>query len=229
MWTASEINRTLRNMISIPYILTCVIYLQSLTKVSYCAITCKPTSPDILGPYYLKTPMPLLQQFCTGEDQYKTYKPLLVHGYVYSADDCKTPLRARIEMWQADHSGSYVVRDKCRGYVETQKDGYYEFSTIHPGRYTIDPFHREYRPSHLHFYVSGAHSHKRLVTQMYFKGDTYLGRNDSCTVCSSDKNDLIVDTWNYCDKPYERCVDIVHFDIFLESGSGLAIHGNRVP
>ena len=44
---------------------------------------------------------------------------------------------------------------------------FYEFETIHPGRYLNGS---QLRPSHIHYRVSSP-GHAELVTQLYFEGD----------------------------------------------------------
>jgi protocatechuate 3,4-dioxygenase beta subunit len=187
---------------------------------------CKPTPPDIIGPYYFPKP-PKLQQFCTGDPEIHRLKNLLVHGHVYK-EDCSTPIpHVRMEIWQADHEGNYKMSADCRGHFKTDKHGYYEITTIHPGKYSVDTRYSLYRPIHLHFKVFGRRRHKSLVTQMYFAGDSHLGRNDSCQVCSSDREDLIIGTKKYChDNDETDCIDIAKFDIVLEHGSGTRIIGS---
>lgn len=188
-----------------------------------CNKICRPTSPDIIGPYYYPKP-PKLQQFCTRIPEHNQLKTLLVHGHVYK-DDCRTPIPfVRMEIWQADQTGQYYNRTMCRGHFKTDKYGYYEVSTIHPGRYSLGAWDTNYRPAHLHFKVFGRRGHKSLVTQMYFAGDPYLGRNDSCSYCASNKQDLIVLTEDYCnDNDKTDCIQVAKFDIVLERGSGINI------
>lgn len=181
---------------------------------------CRPTSHDVYGPYYVPNPPPLLQ-FCTGDLKYSQPHTLLVHGKVYESD-CHTPMPfVRIEIWQADHNGDYKMSTDCRGFLYTDDNGYYEFSTIHPGKYTTDPESHLFRPAHLHFKIFGRREHKNLVTQMYFFGDSNLAKNDSCHVCSSDRKDLIVKTQPYCESPgEEECIEMAEFNIILEKGEG---------
>jgi protocatechuate 3,4-dioxygenase beta subunit len=81
---------------------------------------------------------PKLQQFCTGDPEIHRLKNLLVHGHVYK-EDCITPIpHVRMEIWQADHEGNYKMSADCRGHFKTDKHGYYEITTIHPGKYSVD-------------------------------------------------------------------------------------------
>ncbi|CAC5367260.1 pcaH [Mytilus coruscus] len=184
---------------------------------------CHPTSHDVYGPYYIPNPPPLLQ-FCTGDNKIIESETLLVHGKIFESD-CETPMPfVRMEIWQADHDGNYQMSTDCRGFLNTDQHGYYEFTTLHPGKYKTDPDSHLFRPAHLHFKIFGQHDHKDLVTQMYFYGDTNLGWNDSCHVCSSDRKDLIVKTLLFCDgEDLEECTEIAEFNIVLEKGQGTSV------
>lgn len=189
---------------------------------------CRPTSSDVIGPFYFPDP-PKLKGLCRYERTIKDDEdevPLYVYGRVKSYD-CKTPLRGvRVEVWQADHTGSYRNTSKCRGYIKTDKYGVYQFVTIYPGRYTASHYGDDYRPAHIHFKVFGPDGHKTLVTQMYFHDDIYLGEKDPCVGCSSHRNDLIVKKDRYCDfdnMKKDYCIDTVEFDINLSKGKGLHV------
>ena len=59
-----------------------------------------------------------------------------------------------------------VYQNRAR--LITDEQGYYEYETIRPGRYKIGP--DAWRPSHIHYMVQHV-GYRKLVTQMYFKGD----------------------------------------------------------
>ncbi|XP_033757416.1 protocatechuate 3,4-dioxygenase beta chain-like [Pecten maximus] len=181
---------------------------------------CRPTSHDIIGPYYVPNP-PRLLQYCTGDPERHQHERLFVHGYVYKSD-CSTPMtHTRIDVWQADLSGNYTLEARCRGYLRTDSRGYYEFSTLYPGKYHL--FSDANRPAHIHFKVYGKRRHKTLITQLYFAGDSSLGTNDPCTVCSSDREDLIANVEYYCEpNDHSDCIQVVRFDITLERGRGVS-------
>ena len=74
--------------------------------------------------------------------------PIKVHGHVYGGEDMSTPLPgAKIEIWHANASGSYHPNAggdasdfradelALRGYVLADERGYYEFTSIYPGKY----------------------------------------------------------------------------------------------
>ncbi len=108
--------------------------------------------------------------------------------------DCVPQKGAVVILWNASATGRYNHRgdeDNTRfkhpetgEWVERQHDphfqywgrcltdaeGNYEFRTIVPGYYPIDPRGRVFRPPHLHFLVS-APGRPQKVTQLYFKGE----------------------------------------------------------
>ena len=187
---------------------------------------CKPTSSDIYGPFYYSG-SPRLKRFCKYKRNDSFYKvPLHVFGRVFACD-CKTLLqRVKVEMWQANHEGEYKNNTKCRGFVRTNKHGFYELVTIYPGKYSTSVDGRDLRPAHLHFKINGRKGHKSLVTQMYFDGDEHLGHIDPCTSCSSKKRDLMTKPKRMCGfngKKRHYCVDSVEFNITLAKGKGLHV------
>jgi len=90
-----------------------------------------------------------------------------------------------IEIWQANAAGRYA-HDGDRhpapldpnftgaGRVFTGADGSYRFLTIRPGAYPWKNHPNAWRPAHIHFSVFGRAFTERLVTQMYFPGDSLL-------------------------------------------------------
>lgn len=109
---------------------------------------------------------------------------LVVHGFV--KDQFGRPVKnALVEVWQANASGRYRHRNDqyigaldpnfggC-GRVLTDENGYYAFRTIKPGPYPWRNRINEWRPSHIHFSLSGDGWAQRLITQMYFEGDPLI-------------------------------------------------------
>jgi protocatechuate 3,4-dioxygenase beta subunit len=87
--------------------------------------------------------------------------PMRVAGYVYASDENTDPVAdAKIEIWHTDDNGAYHPQGNgpasrysddeisLRGYVTSDEDGYYEFTSIFPGEY-------EGRSRHIHVRVSG--------------------------------------------------------------------------
>ena len=109
---------------------------------------------------------------------------LVVHGFV--RDEFGQPVRnALVEVWQANASGRYRhKKDQYIGALDpnfggcgrvlTDGHGHYRFRTIKPGPYPWRNRINEWRPSHIHFSLMGDGWAQRLITQMYFEGDTLI-------------------------------------------------------
>jgi len=153
------------------------------------AQVCSPTSSDILGPFY--SPDAPHRALLAGPDE--PGDPLVVHGRVLGPD-CRAPLRrALLDVWQADADGQYHYQQdnfRLRGQLLTDDAGSFAFTTVVPGRYKLEG---SYRPAHIHVIVSHPR-HQPLTTQLYFKGDPYLGAKDACgDECNSNDPDRIAD------------------------------------
>src|SRR5262245_49289770 len=99
---------------------------------------CRPTEPDILGPFY-RFGAPF-QSKLAGPDE--PGDRLTITGTVFSAD-CQTPVPgALIEIWQANSAGLYDTQKPgnftettafhLRGMLYTNEKGQYEIETIMP-------------------------------------------------------------------------------------------------
>lgn len=153
------------------------------------AQACLTTSSDTLGPYFVAGAP--ARGSIAGPDE--PGDALVVRGHILGPD-CRTPLgRASLNVWQADANGLYHFKDenfRLRGQLLTDDDGSFLFKTVVPGRYKVD---EGYRPAHIHLIVSHPR-HQELTTQLYFKGDPYLGTKDGCgDECDSKDVDRIVD------------------------------------
>jgi protocatechuate 3,4-dioxygenase beta subunit len=111
------------------------------------AETCKPTEPDMLGPFY-KSGAPVRSAVGNG---------YIMTGMVKSAPDCSAIRGARIEFWLVNPEGTYD--DDHRATVFSDATGSYKFESNMPKPYFG-------RPPHIHIRVS-AEGHKTLVTQHY--------------------------------------------------------------
>jgi catechol 1,2-dioxygenase len=147
---------------------------------------CRPTAPDVLGPFYRGGAPARARLTDPGEPG----EVLVVSGTVYGPD-CRTPLRgALLDVWQADHRGQYDIQEpaslaertpfRLRGRLLTDARGRYEIETILPGRYPIPPglpgleqHAGRTRPAHVHVLVMHP-LYGPLTTQLYFRGDPYL-------------------------------------------------------
>ncbi|MEK7468154.1 MAG: twin-arginine translocation pathway signal protein [Planctomycetota bacterium] len=133
-----------------------------------------PTESNILGPFHRKG----------APYRAKIGPPLskgtvmLISGRVWGHDTKKPLPMAVLDIWQANHDGRYDNDDPkappakdvflYRARLVTDENGYYEYETIHPGRYEIGK--GVWRPSHIHYLVR-APGYQDLVTQLYFEGD----------------------------------------------------------
>lgn len=210
----------MENTAAVFVFLTCFSALEISAAVRTRKERCIPTTPDELGPYYYPFP-PNRRQICDRTVAFHEKDRLLVNGQILN-EDCEPLSGARIEVWQADEDGHYIFEENCRGHFYSKKGGYYAFLTLHPGKYSTDPRGVLYRPAHIHFRVSNP-GYNILVTQMYFDGDSNLGRNDSCTECSSASEDLVVDLREMCVDGSKICFNIAHFDIVLRRGHGVDV------
>lgn len=162
---------------------------------------CRPTEPDVLGPFY-RFGAPFRSQLA-GPDE--PGDRLVLTGTVFSAD-CRTPLPgALIEVWQANHAGVYdtskpgnfteTTSFHLRGMLQTDANGQYEIETIMPGRYPVPPglpglekYAGMMRPAHIHFRVMDS-LHVPLTTQLYFKGDPFIAKDP----WANQKPSLVID------------------------------------
>jgi len=150
---------------------------------------CRPTQTDTQGPFYLRGAPTRLAIAAPDEPGDR----LIVRGRVLGSD-CRTPLAgALLDVWQADARGDYhgaVEQFRLRGRLHTDVTGGWELTTIRPGNYRLGD---GMRPAHIHFIVSHS-AHPPLVTQLYFRGDPYLGPHDSCgEACKSDDPHRVIE------------------------------------
>jgi len=112
---------------------------------------------------------------------------IVVAGRV--VDENRRPVAGTIvELWQANAAGRYrhPVDDHDApldpnflgvGRCRADGEGRYRFVTIRPGAYPWRNHRNAWRPAHLHFALFGHHFADRLVTQMYFPGDSLLAHD----------------------------------------------------
>ncbi|MFK7924232.1 MAG: hypothetical protein AB8H47_19905 [Bacteroidia bacterium] len=140
---------------------------------------CKLTGEDILGPFFVSGTAEIVNL----NTKNLAGTPMMVAGKVYGGEGMTTPLaNARIDVWHADDKGTYHPEGSgdvsdyesseitLRGFLLTEADGSYAFSSIMPGLYGS-------RARHIHFRVE-VEGYETLVTQTYFEGDNRIS-NDS--------------------------------------------------
>jgi protocatechuate 3,4-dioxygenase beta subunit len=128
---------------------------------------------------------------------------IVVSGRVLDENGRPVP-HTLIEVWQANAAGRYLhKRDQHhapldpnftgQGQTLTDERGAYRFVTIRPGEYPWGNHYNAWRPAHIHFSLFGPGFATRLVTQMYFPGDSLLPFDPifNCTADEKAKNRLI--------------------------------------
>lgn len=126
---------------------------------------CAPSAGNIEGPFF-KPGAPRRVDLTGGDARGEA---LVVEGGVLDTE-CLPVAGARLEVWQADHTGAYDNEgNRFRATLALAEDGRYRFDTIVPGRYLNG---RQYRPAHIHV-KAHAPGYQSLTTQLYFKGDPF--------------------------------------------------------
>lgn len=108
--------------------------------------------------------------------------PIVVRGRVL--DEAGDPVRkALIEVWQANKWGKYNHPDDItdapidpnfKGWARmlTDADGCYQFRSIKPAGYPNHGYDNWIRPPHIHYSIFAAGVMQRLMTQLYFPGES---------------------------------------------------------
>jgi protocatechuate 3,4-dioxygenase beta subunit len=145
-----------------------------------------PTPMQTMGPFY---PIKRLAEadadltMLEGHNTRALGDVIAISGRVF--DRRGNPMSgAVIELWQANAAGRYAhandpstapLDPNFQGFamLKTSADGAYRITTVKPAAY---PSPIGVRPAHIHFDVLGRDT--RLVTQMYFPGDSELQAKD---------------------------------------------------
>ncbi len=161
------------------------------------------TETTVLGPFYRAGASEVPSSSNIAGDI--PGEPVVVQGKVTAPDGAPIP-GAQLDIWQATGEGFYDVQLESldgemglRGKIRTDNEGSYIFRTIKPSSYPIphdgtagkllEKLGRHpYRPAHIHFIVS-ADGYRPLTTQIFVKGDQYLGSDAVFGV----RDSLIVD------------------------------------
>ena len=112
---------------------------------------------------------------------------LVVSGVVYGVDG-KTPLAgASVYVYHTDATGRYTPgasddnrNPRLRGYMRTDAQGRYEYSTIKPA-----PYPGNGPPAHIHYHVN-ATDHRERVFEIVFEGDTKIGSDIRASAVRAD-------------------------------------------
>ena len=152
------------------------------------ASECYPTQADFQGPMYVPGAPHRSVLAPAGEPGER----VRIRGTVFGPD-CRRPVpKALLDVWHADAKGEYHGKDEAyrlRGQIVTNEHGEYEFESIKPGNYGDS---RGMRPAHFHVTITSP-DHEALTTQLYFKGDPYLGHDMCGPACNSDDPHRIIE------------------------------------
>ena len=123
----------------------------------------KPTSTEVLGPFFRKGAPNNTNMRVSGEPGF----PLRVSGHVSNTKGQKVQ-GVKIDIWQADHVGLYDVQGyRYRTKLDVESASEYVLETILPGHYDDRP------AQHIHYMIT-APGHKTLITQAYFATDPFF-------------------------------------------------------
>ncbi len=128
----------------------------------------KPTVSRDIGPFY-RSGAPFRAKLTLP---FEPGSVLVVTGRIWSFETKKPLPNAALDLWQVDNqTADYSAGNgdfKNRARLVTDESGAFEFETVHPIPYT--PGANFWRSPHIHFIATAA-KHKRLVSELFFKGD----------------------------------------------------------
>jgi len=123
----------------------------------------KPTSPEVLGPFFRKGAPDQRVLRAPGDPGF----PLKVTGRVMTTNG-QLVEGAKVDVWHADHSGRYDTKGyRYRAKISPDAKGGYGMDTVMPGHYPDRP------AQHIHYLIT-APGHKTLITQAYFATDPFF-------------------------------------------------------
>ena len=126
----------------------------------------KPTSAEVLGPFFRKGAPNQSQLRAPGDPGFG----LKVSGQVMNIKG-QLIEGAKVDLWHADHVGRYDTRGyKYRAKLDPDAKGLYSINTVMPGHYADRP------AQHIHYLIT-APGHKTLITQAYFATDPFFEGN----------------------------------------------------
>lgn len=139
--------------------------------------TCRPSTPQGEGPYYLEDTPEGAQMNRRGADDTRLTVDLRVLG-----PDCTPQEGVVVDLWHADETETYDMTADfhCRGRLVTGADGSVCFQTLRPPPYGDGT---SYLPAHLHLNLL-KEGIKLLTTQLYFSDCPYLADAPPELVCT---------------------------------------------
>jgi protocatechuate 3,4-dioxygenase beta subunit len=197
-----------------------------LTSALQAAESIRRTPSQILGPFY-----PLVKPtdqdadltMIAGRGGRAAGQVIQITGQLTNRHGQPLP-GARIEIWQANTHGRYThpsdrnsapLDPNFEGYalLTTDAEGRYAFKTIKPGAYPEDS--GVMRAPHIHFEVSGKIN--RLVTQMFFAGESLNDEDRYLRTAAANRERLIVSLRSAASDP-EADLRIGEWNIVLDEG-----------
>jgi protocatechuate 3,4-dioxygenase beta subunit len=195
------------------------------TRTLLAADALRRTPTQILGPFYpVKKPLDQDADLTVIRGKSGKAAGQVIHVMGRVVNTRGEPVQgARIEIWQANTHGRYVhpsdrntapLDPNFEGFATllTDSEGRYRFKTIKPGAYPQDG---AMRPPHIHFDVSGRIN--RLVTQMYFAGESLNARDRFLSTARANAQRLIVSLQSPTPDLEPESL-LAQWDIVLEQG-----------
>ena len=151
---------------------------------------------------------------------------ITLEGVVYDAEGKPVP-DAMIEIWQANAAGRYASPDDARseipldedftgfGRASTSEEGLYRFKTVLPG--AVPGPGNSLQAPHIAVGVFGRGVIKRLVTRLYFEGQTANATDPILALVPTERRDTLIarktgDTWRF-DIVLQGAGETVFFDV----------------
>jgi protocatechuate 3,4-dioxygenase beta subunit len=140
-----------------------------VTSLAFCALlasTCAAQAPRVADKSAPST--------ITIASKSEPGERLTVTGRVYDAVTARPLEAVSLYVYHTDIHGHYSANTtrsddpRLRGYIRTDKQGRYEYSTIKPG-----PYPDARVPSHIHYVVT-ADGYKQKVFEIVFEGDPFI-------------------------------------------------------
>ena len=160
-------------------------YVSSVKRAPSQALVSIPqTLSEITGPGFQRHQLKVGADLTAQGHGEPSGQRILLSGRVLD-EDGKPMRNTLVEIWQANAAGRYnhaVDQHYApldpnfigNGQLLTDHEGRYQFKTIKPGAYPWRNHPNAWRPAHIHFSLFGPAIATRLVTQMYFPGDSLL-------------------------------------------------------